>query len=73
MNPHQMKDPESTARCILWRRHRPRGLSQGGLEGQRESEDKGVQRRHLQRSHRSLQGEFEYVYSDRNIYLLCVL
>ena len=58
MNPHHIKGAESAARRILWRRHRPRGLSQGGLEGQRGSEDKGVQRWNLQRPHRGIQGDF---------------
>ena len=58
MNPHQMKDPESAAGRVLLRRHRPSCIREGGLEGQKGSEDEGVQRRNLQRPHRGIQGDF---------------
>ena len=52
-----MKDPESTAGRVLLRRHRPRCIRAGRMEGQRGSEDEGVQRWNLKRPHRGLQGD----------------
>ena len=51
-------DSEPATKCLLWRRHRPGGLREGGLEGRQGwPEDKGVQRRNLKRAHWGLQGD----------------